>query len=157
MKGRKPLPTAVKLFRGNPGKRRLNSAEAKPPIGPPDCPKHLDKTARQEWKRVAGLLSEAGLLTQVDRAALACYCTAYGRWVEAEKQVKQFGTVILSPTKKFPMKSPYLSTAESAMEQMRKFLVEFGMTPSSLSRIGVGASGREGQLDEFLKRGSQGA
>ena len=75
------------------------------------------------------------LLTPADRSALMAYCVAYARWVKAEQQVKQYGTIVKSPDKGFPMKSPYLTIADQAMESMRKFMVEFGLTPSSRSRI----------------------
>lgn len=74
------------------------------------------------------------LLTIVDRAALAAYCQAWGRWVEAEANIQRFGAVIKTP-KGLPLVNPYLRIAERAIDQMRKFLVEFGMTPSSRSRI----------------------
>jgi len=74
------------------------------------------------------------LLTIVDRAALAAYCQAWGRWVEAENNIQRFGAVIKTP-KGLPLVNPYLRIAERAIDQMRKFLVEFGMTPSSRSRI----------------------
>ena len=32
MRGRKPVPTALKKLRGNPGKRPLNDAEPKPDV-----------------------------------------------------------------------------------------------------------------------------
>lgn len=86
---------------------------------------------------MARRLAKLGLLTEIDGAALAAYCTAYGRWVEAERNVQKYGTVMLSPDKGWPVQSPYLSIANKAMEQMHKFLTEFGMTPSSRSRIQV--------------------
>ena len=79
-------------------------------------------------------LSPLGLFTELDRAALAGYCTAWARYVEAEEALKKFGTVIMSPNK-IPMQSPYLSIANRAMDQMLKFLIEFGMTPSSRTRV----------------------
>ena len=33
------------------------------------------------------------------------------------------------------MLNPYLSIANKAMDQMRRFLIEFGMTPSSRARV----------------------
>ena len=45
--------------------------------------------------------------------------------------------IVLSPDKKFPMKSPYLCIAESAMEAMRKLLGEFGLTPAARARVQV--------------------
>ena len=79
---------------------------------------------------------------------------AWSRWVHAEKQVQKHGAVVLSPNKQFPMKSPYLSVADQAMEQMRKLMVEFGLTPSSRSRIRVPGGGETGdELDRFLEAG----
>ena len=86
----------------------------------------------------------------------AGYCVAYSRWVEAERAVKKYGTIVKSPEKGFPMKSPYLCVAESSMEQMRKLLIEFGLTPSSRSRVKVGKHRPKSQLEAFIQRG-QGA
>ena len=137
MRGRKPKPTHVKLLAGNPGHRPLNDREPTAIEGVPDCPSHLDEEARAEWFRTSKVLLDMGLLSTADRAALAAYCVTYGRWVEAELMVKKFGMIVKSPKANFPMKSPYLCIAEGAMEQMRKLLVEFGLTPSSRSRIRV--------------------
>jgi P27 family predicted phage terminase small subunit len=83
------------------------------------------------------VLKDMGLLSLADRTALAAYCTAYSRWVQAEEQVRKFGAIVKSPEKGFPMKSPYLVIADQALETMRKFMVEFGLTPSSRSRIRI--------------------
>jgi P27 family predicted phage terminase small subunit len=136
MAGRRPTPTSLKLLNGNPGKRSLNKHEPKF-SGIPSCPKHLDKAARTEWKRVASELTATGLLTTVDRAALAAYCAAWSRWTDAEINIQKFGTVIKSPKSGFPIQNPYVGVANTALDQMRKFAVEFGMTPSSRSRISV--------------------
>lgn len=147
MKGRKPTPSVIKIREGNPGKRAINSDEPIAPAGIPDCPEFLPEAAKTEWKRISVVLDEMGLMTHADRAALAAYCTCYARWVHAEQQVAKYGTIVKSPEKGFPMKSPYLTVADQAMESMRKFLVEFGLTPSSRSRIRV--SGQTTAEDEF--------
>ena len=64
MRGRKPKPTALKLLEGNPGKRRINGSEPKPPASRPTCPAHLSPSAKAEWKRLAEALNRIGLLTQ---------------------------------------------------------------------------------------------
>ena len=127
---------AVAGLAGNPGHRALNRNEPKPG-GVPKCPPHLDKAAKQEWKRISAELVSLGLLTEVDRAALAAYCGAWSRWVAADLSVQKFGSVIKSPKSGFPIANPYVGIANTAMDQMRKFLVEFGMTPASRSRIQV--------------------
>jgi P27 family predicted phage terminase small subunit len=152
MRGRKPKPTLLKVLDGNPGKRPLNDREPQAPEGMPERPEWLDAEAQAEWGRVTAELEAMGLLSVVDRAALAAYCTAWSRWVEAEAMVKKFGTIVKSPEKGFPMKSPYLTIADQALETMRKLMVEFGLTPSSRSRIRVPPGGDEvDELDRFLE------
>ena len=51
------------------------------------------------------------------------------------------------------MKSPYLCIAEAAGEQMLRLLVEFGLTPSSRSRIKVGGQQPVSRLDQFIEGG----
>jgi len=154
MRGRKPKPNVLKVLEGNPGKRPINDREPAAPAGIPDCPDYLDDVARDEWQRTGEVLRDMGLLSLADRTALAAYCTAYSRWVQAEAAVKKYGTIVKSPDKGFPMKSPYLTIADQAMESMRKFMVEFGLTPSSRSRIKVPDAGQAGdEFDLFMEAG----
>jgi len=134
--GRKPIPNNLKILHGNPGKRPINQREPKPAPIAPKCPAHLDKNAKREWKRVSPQLEAIGLLSRIDMAALAAYCQAYGRWVEAESAIRKHGMLIKSPNG-YPMMSPYLVISNKAVDQMKSFMTEFGMTPSSRSRISV--------------------
>lgn len=137
MRGRKPKPTALKELEGFPGKRKPNANEPKPRPGTPPCPQSLSPKARQEWKRITAELRALNLLTQLDRAALAIYCNAWARWVEAEEQVAKLGAVVKSPSG-FPIQNPYLAIANAAGEHMRKIMTEFGLTPASRTRISTG-------------------
>jgi P27 family predicted phage terminase small subunit len=113
------------------GPRRLEGAAA---AKLPACPKHLLGEARREWRRLGKRLMECGLFADVDAGALALYCRAWGRWIEAEQQLSKYGTVIKAPSG-FLVQSPYLAIANKAMDQMTRILVEFGMSPSSRSRV----------------------
>jgi P27 family predicted phage terminase small subunit len=134
MRGRKPKPTAAKELAGNPGKRPLNDREPKPAVKLPTCPAHLSAAARREWRRMGRQLLDLGVLTTVDRAVLAAYCVAYARWAEAEAQVSKLGLVVKTSAGNL-IQNPYLSIANRAMEQTAKLASEFGMTPSSRSRV----------------------
>ena len=112
MRGRKPKPTILRVLEGNPGKRPLNDCEPTPPVCEPQRPDWLDEEAQAEWSRIVPELHEMGLLARADRAAMAAYCTAWSRWVQAEALVKKFGPIVKSPEKGFPMKSPYLTVAD---------------------------------------------
>jgi len=134
MAGRPPKPTALKKLAGNPGKRKLNESEPKFALEIPRPPRHLDRVAKMEWRRVSKELYEAGLLTRVDRAALAAYCQAWSTWVESVKQLREEGQVLISD-KGYVYQHPLVAIRDKAVEQMRRFMVEFGMTPSSRSRV----------------------
>jgi P27 family predicted phage terminase small subunit len=134
--GPPPIPTKIKLLRGNPGKRALNTKEPKPRSAIPSCPPHLNAVARKEWRRAIRELATLGLISNLDRAALAIYCEAYARWVDASDHIRKFGVIVKSPGG-YPMQSPYLAILNKAIEQMRAFIVEFGMTPSARSRVTV--------------------
>ena len=58
--GPPPTPTNLKLLRGNPGKRKLNTNEPDPEPAIPPCPSHLDKVAKKEWRRVSKELLALG-------------------------------------------------------------------------------------------------
>lgn len=144
------MPTAVKLARGNPGHRPLNKRE---PVakGIPTCPPHINEEGKREWKRIVKELKAMKILARVDRTALAAYCQAYGRWVEAEEKILESGMIVKAPSG-YPMQNPFLSVANKAMEQMKAFLTEFGMTPSSRSRLEVDKTPDDDPLEALLKR-----
>jgi len=82
-------------------------------------------------------LHAAGLLTEIDVAAFTVYCVAWGQYVEAQEKLKSHGAVIIGPSN-FPVLSPYVALANKAAEQLMRAAVEFGMTPSSRSRVPAG-------------------
>ena len=133
-RGRKPTPTALKLLKGNPGRRPPNPSEPKPAADRPRCPQHLDTEARKEWRRIVPELEQLGLLTILDRAALALYCQAWSRWVRASREIDENGEILESKNGK-PVQSPWISLRNRAGQDMHKFLAEFGMTPSSRTRV----------------------
>lgn len=134
MRGRKPKPSALRRFEGNPSKRGFNHAEPLPPDGMPDCPDHLNEVAQIEWDRIARSLYDMGVLTLVDRAALAAYCQAYGRWVEAEEKLRTTPTLLKTPSG-YVQQSPWLGIANKQMELMGRYMSELGITPASRSRV----------------------
>jgi P27 family predicted phage terminase small subunit len=132
--GRKAIPTEIKKMRGNPGRRPLNEAEPKPPQECPPCPAHLDDAAKAEWDWITKHLLDIGVLTVIDKAALAAYCQAYSRWSAAEETVRKTGLVLKSAEGNF-YTNPYLAVVNKALQQMHSFLSEFGMTPASRTKI----------------------
>ena len=75
-----------------------------------------------------------GVLTTIDRAALAAYCQAYGRWVEAEEKLKETPSLFKTPSG-YVQQSPWLGIANKQLELMGRYMTELGMTPASRSRV----------------------
>ncbi len=132
--GPKPKPPALKLLEGNPGHRPINENQPKPRPVAPKCPSWLATEARKEWRRVAPELERMGLLSGIDRAALAAYCQAYARWREAEETIDRLGLTFRTNTG-YEAPRPEVTIARQMMVQMRAFCVEFGLTPSSRGRM----------------------
>lgn len=152
-RGRKPKPTALKVLEGNPGKRQLNVVEPKPRNKAPKCPAWLDAEAKKEWRSLAKQLEELGVLTQVDMAAFAGYCEAYSRWKEAEEFISKHGTIVKTPSG-YWQQVPQVSIAQTYLKIMIKFCEQFGLTPSSRSRIVPDKNADEGEDPmEMMLRG----
>ena len=134
MSGPPRKPTAWRRIEGNRGKKAWNRAEPIPPEGIPDCPNHLSEEARAEWHRLVDTLGGMGVISIVDRAVLAAYCQAYGRWVEAEEKLKETPVLFKTPSG-YVQQSPWLGIANRQMELMGRYMAEIGLTPASRSRI----------------------
>ena len=150
-RGRKPKPTAVKVLEGNPGKRELNMYEPIPKKGAmPKCPDWLEDEAKEEWKRLAKNLYELGLLTDLDVQAFASYCQAYARWREAEEFISQHGAIVKTKSG-YWQQVPQVAIAHQNQKMMMQAAAEFGLTPSSRSRIVADqAASREADEMEML-------
>lgn len=149
MRGRKPKPSRLHVINGNPSKLRLNDAEPRPPVAVPSCPPHLSAEAKKEWRRVVKELAAVGLLTKLDRAALACYCQSWADWAAACAQVAQFGTVLVAEGGRIYV-NPQVHVANRALAALRSFASEFGMTPSARTRLHVAPPSHESEFEAFL-------
>jgi len=137
MRGRKPQPTALKVLRGNPGRRRLPEEPQPVPVVDLQPPAWLDDGAKAEWHRLAPILARLGVLTETDTDALAAYCEAWVTWKDATQQIRKWGMVLKGKPGEIPRVSPFVKVAHNALIQMRGLLIEFGMTPSSRAKIHV--------------------
>ncbi len=155
-RGTKPKPTAKKKLQGNPGRRPLPTAEPEF-SGTTTPPKWLSNRAKTEWRRLASRLELIGILTPGDRAAFATYCAAYARMVEAENFLASpaAGGSLKYLTSTGALKAwPEIAIANQAADCMRKFLIEFGLTPSSRTRLGVEPPKKESDTEEFIFGGT---
>lgn len=147
MAGRKKLPTKLHVLKGTDRADRRNPNEPQPANKIPDPPEILAGEALKEWGRITLELDQLGLLTELDRTELAMYCQAYGRWIKYERIIAEKGE-LYKTTNGNVQTSPAMWVANKAMEQCHKFLTEFGMTPSSRSKVTTG-DGKKKESDPW--------
>ncbi|MHA1225276.1 MAG: P27 family phage terminase small subunit [Candidatus Hodarchaeales archaeon] len=117
--GLKPKPTKLKVLEGNRGHRRIPK-NPEPAAVLPDPPEWMDEVAKNKWRELAKALYQLGLLTEVDVGALEALCQLYAKWRRVTEN-KQSGT----------------HAEVTLARELRMWYAEFGMTPSSRSRIDV--------------------
>lgn len=85
--------TALRVLRGNPGKRPINDRE--PALEPAEgtIPASLAGRAREEWQRLAPDPIAAGVLTIGDRAVFEAYCRIVGDLADIENEI---GSVVVT-------------------------------------------------------------
>ena len=164
-RGRRPLPTAVKSLRGNPGKRPLNANEPEAVAGDPVMPAGLSEAAQQEFQRMLAHLRGMAVSTPVDATALAVYAVTYDIWMQAVQDINKNGIQIEDPImgrqgsleqndviayKK--KKNPAVQIAFEAKKTIKSYLSEFGGTPASRGKLHVDKPEEKDASDKFFDK-----
>ena len=136
MKGRKPVPTHLKVIRGNPGKRKLNKNEPLPIGDLVDAPEWMAESQRQSWN-YAVENAPKGLLKKLDRSVLVAWTVAEDLHRRSSEQVEKFGILTKAPNTGLPMQSPYLPVVNKQAQIMLKAAELLGFTPASRSRVQI--------------------
>jgi len=126
MRGRKPQTNEQKAARGEtrPCRTAHNILEF-PVVGEvPDPPEWLNDDGKELWNDIAPALFRVKVLTKADLYALSHLCQLHGETVDGYKRRN-------SPT-------------AATLSQLRYYFAEFGMTPSSRTRIGAATDGKAG-------------
>lgn len=136
--GRPSKPNALKLLQGNPGQRRLNNAEPVLAVRMPDAPAWLDGKAQAAWRELASVLTEMRVVTDADKKALELLCDAYSEYRTARSAIREHGSSYKSATEGggFIIRSrPEVAIASDAWRRVKSLLSEFGLTPSSRTKV----------------------
>jgi len=146
-----PKPTALKILEGNPGKRPPHKKEPKPRAELLECPYWLrkDRLAYNEWKRIVPELYLANLLTKIDRTALELYCSQYSIYRQAMETLSKEG-LITTNIRNGVKANPAAAIAREAAKLIKAMCVEFGLTPSSRSRINLPGEDIDDELERLL-------
>tara|TARA_R100000808_G_scaffold21781_1_gene47135 strand:+ start:651 stop:1139 length:489 start_codon:yes stop_codon:yes gene_type:complete len=149
-RGQKPLPAGIAELTGayhkDPKRKRNN--QPKPPTGTPTCPRYLSRIAKAEWRHVVELLKKMNVISLADKSALTMYCQTYSEWRKSVEMCEQYGAwnVVKKPDGSVDTKRhEWDRVRERTAEACRRWLTEFGLTPSARARLQV----EENTADEF--------
>jgi P27 family predicted phage terminase small subunit len=157
MPGRKAKPIAAIEAEGNKGRytkaelERRRDAEIKPDSDNIRCPSWLKGEGKKEWERIAGELEELGLLTNIDIGSLAICCDAYGKYVVATRQIKNKELLlehVNAAGKRNMVANPIINIAVKYADLYKKYMTEFGLSPSARARLLAPKDGADDEDDE---------
>ncbi|MBL5859868.1 phage terminase small subunit P27 family [Serratia fonticola] len=150
MSGPPKTPTHLRLVRGNPSKRAINKNEPKPPSGVPPTPKHFDKQGKYWFKRMAEELDALGVMSQLDARALELLVEAYTEYRHHCEVLDQEG-YSYKTDEGLVKPHPQAAMKADVWKRMRGMLGEFGMTPSSRSKVNATGPDKVDPMAEFMK------
>jgi len=127
---------ASEKLAGNPSKRKPRAkkgADSAPSIGSgSDAPAWLTPAARIEWHLVEPSLKEP--LRPEQLSSFACYCQSVADYQWSVATLEEEGRTVMPPNG-IPMEHPAAKIKRDAMQRIRQFGVEFGLTPASRARV----------------------
>lgn len=146
-RGPKPKPTELKKIQGNPGKRPLNQGQPKPKVAVKK-PRGMQPLARKLWDEYAPELARLEILTGVDSAAFRLMAEHFGFALQAAKQMQEAGLTVASD--EGIKKNPLAQIFKDNSLAFKAYAAEFGLTPSSRTRLKVAPEGEQLSLAEQL-------
>ncbi len=137
MRGGKPAPSALKIVRGNPGRRPLNPDEPQSRLlkRMPHAPGFLDEEGKSAWYREGHRMIKAGLLTALDLSMFGTWCIFWSKRDEASRALNKTGVVVKTGDFGNPYINPYMNVISMCSKAMHQIEIEFGLSPASRTRV----------------------
>ncbi len=156
----RPKPTAVKIAEGNRGHRKIEGDDFVPDQVMPETPRGMSRGALREWRRMGKILFAKGVLTQVDGMAFKAYCEHAAQSEIAFIKFNERGAVVdvFAMDKKgnqvflHSEVNPWYKVFLEEQKAMKAFLIEFGLTPASRSRLKLPEKPKEDEFDKLMNR-----
>ena len=140
-KGRKKLPTAMKIMQGTLEKSRVIENEMQVDLLSelPEAPDLLSEIGIAEWYKVTTQLFNLKMLHDVDQSLILAYCNEMSLYIESELELRENGRIdnfknsngdlVRSQAK------PLVKVKNDALANALKLAVQFGLTPVARTNI----------------------
>ena len=134
----RPKPSSLKLLAENPGKRKINDREPMPGRSKNEVPSWMPPKAKQYWQDLHPMLERIGVLSEADETALAGLCATYALWRSSFEFLQKHGTTYKTVTTVGDIMwkaYPQVGIESDTSKRLRAWMVEFGLTPSSRTKV----------------------
>ncbi len=136
------MPKNMRLVTGM-RKDRVNKEEPDAPISVPDPPDYLSQDSPETGGRSAfdwfvhlsAKLARMRVMSEFDVEALSKMAEDEVIYRHAMAIIQQTDLIVQAPKTGVAMQNPWLSVKNKAQERLMKGYAEFGMTPSSRTRV----------------------
>lgn len=155
MKGRKPVPTTLKVLNGNPGQRPINQNEPKPTPIAPDAPSWLSGRAKEIWQDHVPKMERIGLIAETDSIVMANLCQEQADMERRQAVINEKGDTIMHENTKGAaneVSRPEAIMIHKGRQLIKSYCAELGLTVSSRSRIQVPGHEEEDEMEQLLSR-----
>jgi P27 family predicted phage terminase small subunit len=109
----------------------------------PDAPAWLGDAGRAEWERLGSIAAELGQLEKRFLPSLERLCDAYDRLAEAREDIATEGRTSITD-KGFEHARPAVAMEKEARDEIRRYLLEFGWTPSAANGVKIETNKKAG-------------
>ncbi len=144
------IPVAIHKARGTYRESRHGGQlEIEPPKTKPRMPSWIAPGAKKWWKKLSGPLFDYGLLTEADIIAVGTLCDLLSQYEEAQALIAEHGYLAESQNGSV-YQHPAVGIANKTRKDILQWCREFGMTPSSRSKIAVNEREAQGSIADEL-------
>jgi P27 family predicted phage terminase small subunit len=160
MRGRKPIPEALRELHGHPSHRSKqqnaarHSIESDTPGTDLPVPEHFNEEQVRIWSHLM-THAPAGILKRIDTGLLSCL--VFSIWLHQRAIAALNDSNLLVPASAADgaplVQNPWLQILNKQAMLILRLSGEFGFSPISRARLGIAAAQghrRESSLDEFL-------
>lgn len=138
-KGRKKLPDALKLIKGTARPHRGRTCDSQDEA-PMSVPATLSEAAVVHFEALRDRVAVLGLDSSTYTEALALAAMRMAEIDEANEHIKAHGAVIETANitgGTLLRANPAVTMRNEAMRHLQSLLAEFGLSPSSIGRVGA--------------------
>lgn len=151
MKGRKAIPSAMKVLRGTDQPVRMPEQENAPARVEklPPAPKWFSALAKKIYKTKGQELINQNVIATVDLDMFLLYCNEYAAYIESSEELRKWKMTDNLGEDAMKRYKRLVQINKQAWERSKSIAIEFGFTPSARSRVSPLKG--EKQLSEFEK------